>query len=85
MSKFDWFIDSGATNHMCSSSENMSVDNSGQELVVANNSKLKTNGVGDVSIDLTTGHVSKIENVAYVPSLATNLLSVSSMTKKGYL
>lgn len=87
MTKFDWFIDSGETNHMCSSSEsllNLSMDNSGQEVVVANNSKLITNGVGDVSIDLITGQVSKIENVAYVPGLATNLLSVSSMTMKGY-
>ena len=79
-----WVIDSGATQHMTNSKEILTkvkpYNNSDKkEIVVANCQSLLTDCRGDVH---TNGL--KIENVDYVPGLATNLLSVSQMAKKGH-
>lgn len=82
ISKNDWFIDSGATNHMTPYTDNL--NNIGKsavkEINTANNQKMKVEGVGDSQIHIN-GHDIEIKNVLLVPNLSANLLSVSEMVK----
>lgn len=81
-----WYIDSGATNHMCNNSELMSelVMDNPREINVANGDKLFTKGCGNIKIGLKNSIVRTISNVFFVPNLTTNLLSVSELARKGY-
>lgn len=81
-----WYIDSGATGHMCSEKSIMSdvSDEKSIEVSVANGDKLYTAGKGCVKVNLKNGIVKTISNVFYVPNLTTNLLSVSALVNKGF-
>lgn len=80
-----WYIDSGATNHMCNNKEIMSelVMDKSLDVSVANGEKLFTGGRGVVRVSLRDS-VKTISNVFYVPNLSANLLSVSELARKGY-
>jgi len=80
----DWFIDSGATNHMCSKKELLKDLHTSEEftVTVADDRKVSAQGKGDVVISTKYG-VKTINDVMYVPDLKTNLLSVSKITEKG--
>lgn len=80
-----WYIDSGATNHMCNDAQIMhdiEVDKP-LEVYVANGERLLTAGRGKVQVNVGSS-VKTISNVFYVPKLSANLLSVSELTRKGY-
>ncbi|KAH9627855.1 hypothetical protein HF086_001751 [Spodoptera exigua] len=81
-----WYIDSGATNHMCNSRDMMVSCNPNKtvDVSVANGERLSTAGLGEVEIKLKDC-VRTISETYYVPNLSTNLLSVSAMTRKGYV
>ncbi|KAJ8704351.1 hypothetical protein PYW08_013075 [Mythimna loreyi] len=81
-----WCIDSGATNHMCNSDKVMVKCNRSKsvDVNIANGERLSTAGLGEVQINLKDC-VRTISDTYYVPNLSTNLLSVSAMTKKGYV
>lgn len=80
-----WYLDSGATNHMCNRKDIMReyVSVKPLEVYVANGQKLSTVGRGNVLVRLRNCEKT-ISNVYYVPNLTTNLLSVSELTRKGY-
>lgn len=80
-----WYLDSGATNHMCNRKDIMSECVSVQpvDVHVANGAKLVTAGLGSVLVKLKNCE-KLISNVYYVPNLSTNLLSVSELTRKGF-
>lgn len=80
-----WYVDSGATNHMCNDRSVMLELTQTKELSVniANGDQLCTAGLGKVKIRLKNGY-KIISNVYLVPQLSTNLLSVSELTRKGY-
>lgn len=80
-----WYLDSGATNHMCNRKDIMSECVAVQplEVHVANGAKLATAGLGSVTVRLKDCD-KLISNVYYVPNLSTNLLSVSELTRKGF-
>lgn len=81
-----WYIDSGATNHMCNN-DKLLLDvnpNTTVDVSIANGDKLSTAGVGQVKVNLK-GCTKTISDAYYVPNLSTNLLSVSAMTNKGYI
>lgn len=81
-----WYVDSGATNHMCNCQENMvNFQNFSKplEVNVANGEKVSTCGQGSVLVNLKGG-IKTISNVYYVPKLSANLLSVSELNRKGY-
>ena len=75
-----FLIDSGASNHMDASIESFSSFQSfdGPSIQMGINSKVQTKGKG--SIQLEHG---RFKDVLFVPSLASNLLSVYQMTHTG--
>lgn len=80
-----WYVDSGASNHMCNDRElfcDFDVGHSSQ-VSVANGEKLSTAGRGNVRVNLKDC-ARTISDVHYVPNLSANLLSVSSLVKKGF-
>ncbi|CAG4914890.1 unnamed protein product [Colias eurytheme] len=80
-----WIIDSGASSHMCNDRNKLNnfVPGYVTEVKVANGEKLFTAGRGDVIVNLKLG-IKTISEVYHVPNLATNLLSVSALTRKGF-
>jgi hypothetical protein len=84
----EFYLDSGATTHMVNDKKWVKnfvpVKDS---ITVANNSKMKVSGKGNVQLFVKNGSSKseiKVRNVLVVPGLATNLLSVSAMTDKGH-
>ena len=74
---------SGCNSHMTGGLSFFSdIGNSGKQesVSVANNSKMFVNGIGEVSLKLRVGDKITVENVWYIPDLATNLLSVSKIS-----
>lgn len=85
----EWVIDSGATNHM-TREKNMfiNLDNGCTQVSVADNTKILSEGSGDVKLDIAVNGCSEpvvLKNVMYVPNLSSNLLSVSKITDKGLI
>lgn len=86
--KNSWYIDSGASVHLTANESwlmNASYEQQ-KEIIVANSEKLSVLCSGDVKITTTTGDIDydiMVEDVYCVPSLATNLLSVSQLISKG--
>lgn len=81
-----WYVDSGCTNHMCNSKDQM-MDferSRSTEVNVANGESIFMEGKGRVCVNLKKLGYKTISNVYYVPALSTNLLSVSELSRKGY-
>jgi len=77
----EWYIDSGASNHMTGNKNWLTNyrEAAGQEVTVADDRKLYSAGIGDVIINLKNQTEPRtIADVTYVPNLSTNLLSVST-------
>lgn len=83
-----WYIDSGASSHMTGNSKllfNLTDEDLGQDVFVANNSKLTVSGTGSSIVKLKQhGTEQSISKIKYVPNLAVNLLSVNEMVSKGH-
>lgn len=80
-----WYVDSGATNHMCNDKSVMCDFKEIEpiKVSVANGEELHSVGYGHVKVQMKNC-VKMINNVYYVPKLSFSLLSVSEMTRKGY-
>lgn len=86
----DWYIDSAATCHMTNDKnfyeEFNNSDNGG--VYLADGSKLKSNGIGNGVLKCINKNGSSlkidIKDVLYVPQLDGSLLSVRSLTKRGF-
>ena len=77
-----WIIDSGATQHMCNDrSKFINFKSSTTSITIANNTKMKVVGRGDVRVKTKTGSTFTLLDVLYVPQLASNLLSVTYAIK----
>lgn len=80
----EWIIDSGASSHMSNRKDWYdSISSHITPISVANSEQLLSPGKGNVNIPVSDC-VNKISGVLYVPGLATNLLSVSKLTEKGF-
>lgn len=81
----DWYVDSGASAHMVTQGD-LFVDKmwqpSNNEVITANNSRLKVEAIGDVQLKIAEDYVD-VKDVLLVPELCVNLLSVSQMVRKG--
>ncbi|CAH2100383.1 unnamed protein product [Euphydryas editha] len=79
-----WFVDSGATAHMCNNKDyfiNFRPNHS--KITVANNEELECIGTGDIHLNIN-GKVHKLCNVLFVPKLSTNLISVSKLIDNNF-
>lgn len=87
--KEDWYIDSGASAHLTANQDwvrNAKYDHPIKEIVVANQQKVSVKCSGDVQITTLTDNCEYdvvVENALCIPSLTTNLISVSQLIAKG--
>jgi len=85
-----WYIDSGATAHMCSDKSFFTVCDPEQNRTVtlANSKVLRTAGIGEGYLHCATASGKsrkiKLTDVLYVPELNGNLISVKKLTSKGF-
>lgn len=86
---YEWYLDSGATSHMCNNRrafESLS-DGPISEISTAGRNNITSRGVRIIRFNVKLyGKVKpiKLTNVLYVPELRSNLLSVPAMTDKKY-
>lgn len=80
-----WYMDSGASLPMTSHKEWMYnfKESDVKTVTVANKQQLPVHGEGMINIELPHGHL-QVKRALFVPNLAANLLSVSSITKAGH-
>lgn len=84
-SSFDWWIDIGATKHICA---NQSCFTSlqtaaGGSVLMGNGVAAAVRGVGQVSLKLTSGKNLVLKDVLLVPAMTRNLLSGSMLCRQG--
>jgi hypothetical protein len=83
-----WFIDSGATQHMCCNSEFLTnlVEIPTRAIAVGGRFRVKCTIKGSINFNLKSPIgfcLLTLSDVLYVPGLGTNLISVGQMTNKG--
>lgn len=81
-----WIVDSGSSLNLCHNKQIMSDFKCLPPLEVkcANGDVVKTEGCGNVKVNLQKFGLKTISNVYYIPKLSANLLSVSELNRKGY-
>ncbi|PHT46593.1 hypothetical protein CQW23_15751 [Capsicum baccatum] len=82
-----WWMDSGATRHVCANKELFSsfAPAQAEEMIyMANSTTAKVEGTGKISLKMTSGKVLTLNNVLYVPELHRNLISVSLLDKREF-
>jgi hypothetical protein len=86
----DWVVDSGATEHMCSSWESfvsyrpLTIH---KKVCLGNGTIIYAPGIGNVSLEFNLGNTTQqglVQNIYYVPELHSNLFSLSNLTKRRY-
>lgn len=84
-SRSDFYIDSGASMHMTPNESWLKNPkfSSLPEIIVANKTKVPAVCSGDISITTSLNFDITVQNALCVPSLTTNLLSVSELIKNG--
>ncbi|KAL5824888.1 hypothetical protein ACOSQ3_020951 [Xanthoceras sorbifolium] len=80
-----WYLDSGASNHMCGRKEyfvNLKEEIGGL-VSLGDGSKLQVAGRGQIQIYQKDGKIRYISDVYYIPSMKSNILSLSQLLEKG--
>ncbi|VFQ63901.1 unnamed protein product [Cuscuta campestris] len=82
----DWVLDSACVSHICSRKEHFETLQEGMTKILrlADNSTVAVMGVGVVKMKMFNGVVRTLGNVAYVPKLRRNLISLSQLDSEGY-
>lgn len=81
-----WYIDTGATQHMCfekDSFTNYEPYNKHQLVYLGDNSTHRIQGQGYVTVTLLNGQIKQIPDVLYIPGLRKNLFSAKQFDKVG--
>ncbi|CAI5799470.1 Retrovirus-related Pol polyprotein from transposon TNT 1-94 [Podarcis lilfordi] len=84
-----WILDSGASSHFCHKRDyfNEINDEEGSEIEIADGNIVKAKGAGSMSLKCNINNEcieNTISRVLYVPELSCNLISVSTLDKKGF-
>ena len=83
----DWWIDSGATRHVCNDKSFFNtyepVDD-GTVLYIGNSSIATIKGKGTMDLEFTFGKIVSLTNVFHVPEVRKNLVSGSFLNKHGF-
>ena len=88
--KEEWFIDTGATDHMSGNKdlfENLREVGDKFISVAKKSETVKVAGIGDIVVNGiygTTGPAQKLKDVLYAPEIGCNLLSVGRIVNAGY-
>ena len=83
---YDWVLDTGATSHMCNN-ESYFTSLTKRESAVDGLGSAKALGYGTVSVTIIVeGEETSVtlSNTLYIPSLPVNLISLTTLDKKGY-
>ena len=79
-----WFLDSGATSHMCRYREMFAtLEPKKQSIVLASGESIYSEGIGKVRLVTKENQMFELENVWYVPQLCMNFISVSKLLISG--
>ena len=81
-----WYLDTGCSNHMtCNLNWLVNLGNSRRcTIKFADNSTVKSMGVGNVAFKRSDGSLAIIEKVMYVPDMRYNLMSLGQLLEKGF-
>jgi hypothetical protein len=82
-----WLIDSGAFNHMTGQKDilsSLTEKNFPHKVTLGDDYQYPIKGVGKSSYKLYSGTPMKMKDVLYVPGLTKNLISISTLDKKGF-
>jgi len=80
----DWWVDTGATVHVCSDRSLFSSFQERRGSVKGLESKSRVLGSGRVDLKLSSRNILSLHNVLYVPTGEANLISGSLLLKSGY-
>ena len=83
----DWWIDTGATRHICSEQKlftTIEPVTNGEKLFMGNSTTSIVEGKGKVVLKLTSGKELTLNEVLYVPDIRKNLVSGSLLSKHGF-
>ena len=83
----EWWMDTGATRHICSSKElfhTFSPTDTGEKLFMGNSATSEVQGKGNVVLKMTSGKELTLKDVLYVPDIRKNLVSGSLLNKHGF-
>ena len=83
----EWWIDTGATRHVCSDKKMFSTFEpieTGEKVVMGNSATSEINGQGKVVLKMTSGKELTLTNVLYVPEIRKNLVSGSLLNSHGF-
>ncbi|XP_052193895.1 uncharacterized protein LOC127802223 [Diospyros lotus] len=85
-SSFTWYLDTGASNHMCGRKEffaELNEEFSGT-ITFGDLSQRSVKGKGKILLQLKTGGRSYISDVYYVPEMKNNILSLGQLLERVY-
>ena len=83
----DWYIDSGASNHMtCNSTWFASKQplSTSQDVITGDNSRHPITHIGQVPVTLQDSSITGLKEVLCVPSIARNLISMGQLVDQNY-
>ncbi|KAL8132042.1 hypothetical protein AgCh_007799 [Apium graveolens] len=83
----EWWIDTGATRHVCSDKavfSSLKAFDAGEKLYMGNSTTSTIEGEGTVILKMTSGKNLTLKNVLYVPDIPKNLVSGSLLNKHGF-